>query len=529
MPYSLGRIGPFLSDRILITQTKEGAYSPHSANSCWDWILRVISWVYAPESYTDENRRTIQCFRQMIAPVGEARLQRICTRYGIDLAEMETKGTPLLSRTIAKISVGIEDVKTEDMEEAIRFAEENPSLLPPFFPEELCHVLRSVSAADQLNAKDFASLYAVLGNGANSFPLVPMAEIGGSAPTECWAWLFFDQFLADRERLILQAESPRDTFEVFAHNVAVRIMRRELEVGMLMRAPNSAEGTPQFYRVAAKLITGEGLVSYCFVPATADTDLRSIQFYRGTSTTPSEIDAFSSLLTDLEGQIGQTAWESSKIYRPFLTAVFGGMEIVAGHSLGSTLAQMDCVKNPHIRVAYLFSGPGLSGRKITQFNQRMQRADSEPIHLVINDAARDDLSAMGKVHLGFQSPDKVSITYRQYSGKMHRLKVHTALWHQQKYCGMEGGHNSDEMDAYLSHKTRFSFDWIREAFGSYFGRIFRLARDIFRWVVGSRTPAACGLEIGVYARSGELAQWRTRKFGPRQMTRAMADLYAGTL
>ncbi len=442
---------------------------------------------------------------------------------------MEANGSPLLSRTIAKISVGIEDVKTDDMEEAIKFAKENPSHLPPFFPEELCQALRSVSGADELSAKDFASLYAILGNAANSFPLAPLAQIGGSAPTECLAWLFFNQFLADRERVALQKQNPRDTFEIFAHNVAVRIMRRELEVGMLMPAPNRADGTPQFYRVAAKLITGEGLVSYCFLPATADTDLKSIQFYRGTSTTPAEIDAFSSVLTDLEGQIGQRAWESYKIYRSFLIAVLGGMEIVAGHSLGATLAQMDCVKNRHIRVAYLFSGPGLSDRKIAQFNERMQRAESQPIDLVITDAARDDLSAMGKVHLGFQSPDKVSITYRQYSGTMHRLKVHTALWHQQKYCGMEGGHNSDEMDAYLSHKTRFSFEWIREGFGSYFGPIFRLARDFFRWAFGSRTSAACGLEIGLYARSGQLAQWRTRKFTPRQMTRAMADLYAGGL
>lgn len=528
MIFRLGRIGPYLSDRIVIAPGKNGHFSPRIAGSCWDWLQRIVSWIYAPESYTDENRRTIQCFRQMIKPIGDAKLQRICNRYNIDLKEMEESGSPLLSRTIAQISVGIEDVDVVTMDEAIGTAKTHPDRLPPFFPDDLSLAMRQVSCSEELSAANFARLYDILGNPAKSFPLPPMAEINGSCPTECLAWLFFDQFLADRERLKLQKENPKVKFEVFAHNFSVRIMRREINAGTLIAAPNHANGTRQFYRVGAKLITGEGMVSYCLVPATQGSDLRPIRFYRGTSTTPAEVDAFSSFITNLGPQIGSTARKSAKPFEAVLRRYLPPMEIVAGHSLGSTLAQMETVKNPTIRRGYYFSGPGLTDEKIAAFNERMQRDDAAPVSLVINHAERDDLSVFGSKHLGYQAPDKVTITYRHYSAlqKIRRTGVHTMMWNNQKYYGIEGGHSSNELDQFLDHQSRCSLEWIRSSVGPYVAKVFRVIRDVFRWVFGSRTPALTGLEIGVYAQARDRRVWQKRLVKPHKVALAMENLAA---
>jgi len=524
MQYNLGRIGPYLSDRILITQN-QGAFTLRVAGSFWDWVRRVVSWIYAPASYTDENRRTIACFRKMIAPLGQARLQRICERYDINLIEMEKKGSPLLSRTIAHFSVALADPQIVDMEEARRQAQQNPALLPPFFCDELCKELQKVSCVEELSTANFAKLYTALSHGARSFPLPTLGSINGSAPTECLACLRFDRFTADRERLGLQADNWKQTYEEFAYNFCIRTMRREMDVGMIIPAPNRADGQRQFYRVAARLVTGEGLVSYCLVPATKDTDLKPIQFYRGTSTTPGELDFFSSIITDLDPQIGQTAWLSEKkVFRPLIQALLPDIEIVAGHSLGSTLAQMDLVKNPKIRKAFLFCGPALPLRKVTQFNQRMQKPESTPVELTIHAAQRDDLSAMGgDVHLGFEAPEKVSITYRQHSAMNHvsRFGVHTMLWHEQKFYGIEGGHHTKELDNVLDHRKNYSYEWLRAAVGPYLTRILRAIRDLCRRIFGSRTLQLRGLQIGTYERGPNGVQWTSRLIREEMAAKAM--------
>lgn len=525
MSYSLGRIGPYLSDRILVAPAKNGSFTIRRADSLWDWMMRIISWIYAPASYTDENRRSIQCFQRMLAPIGTERLQRICNRYNIDLAEMEKKGSPLLSRTIAKIGVGLADVDIVEIERAIASCKLPHSI--PIFSAELDAALQAVSCAEELSASDFAKLYDALGSAAKSFPLPNMPEINGSCPTECLAWFSFDQFLADRERLCLQAGHPKMNMDGFTRNVCLRAMRRLAPVGTLMPAPNRPDGTRQFYRIASRTITGKGFVSYVYVPATRDTDLKTIEFFRGTSTTPGEVDAFSSIITDFEEQIGNSARKSSKLYRPF-KVFLPPVEIVAGHSLGSTLAQREMIKNPDIRKGVFLSGPGgLTSKKIAQFNDRMRQEHSEPVTIEIDDANGDFLSAMGGLHLGYQAPEKVKILFRHFSAskKVNRLSVHTMVWDSQKYCGIEGGHSTERMDAYLNRKSRVSLDWIRETIGPFLVKIFQAIRDFCRWAICSRTLALQGLQIGTYETGPDGLHWKVRNIKPHQVTKAMAEMY----
>ena len=532
MELNLGRIGPYLSDRIVLATVEnpqKGTFSFRKANTWWDWLLRMISWIYSPEIYTEENRKTVRCFQEFLYnQVGKARIERIGNRYGIDFKEMERVGKPLLSRDIAKIVVGIQDVKTEDIEEAIQLAKKSYSEWPLWLSDGLRKALRSVGSADELNAENLARAYRELKRPSQSFSLPKLGEVRGGQPTELLACFYFDLFLNDRERLCLQQENPTDPYETFAHNFAARIMRREMAVGMLVPAPNHRDSkAPQFYRVAARLITGEGNISYCLVPATKDTDLKPIQFYRGTSVRCSEIDSSSSIITDLEKEIGETAWESAAIYRPLIKAYLPPMEIVSGHSLGSTLAQHDLVDNPSVRKAYLFNGPGLAEEKVQKFNQRMQQQTSQPIELYISDADRDDLSAMGKIHLGYEAPaKKVKIHYRQYRAKMWRSGVHTAVWDKVKaFYGFEGGYKREQLNAFLNHKDNGSFDWIRETIGPCLSKIFRVVRDFFRWIFGSRAADLRGLQIGVYEGAGWFTSghWTVRHIRPNEVTQAMAE------
>ncbi len=534
----LGRIGPYLSDRILISKTAPDVFSMRLANSWREWFMRIISWIYSPASYTEENRKTIRCFQEMLKPIGAERLQRICTRYNIDFAKMEKEGSPLLSRTIAKISVGLQDVTTMDMEEALAKAKEKPPQFPFWAPKSLQQVLVDTKTADELCAEDFAALVKALGYPAKSFLLEESCQINGGRPTEFFARFFFSQFLADRERLALQAKNPDITMAEFVDTMAVRHMRREMEVGMLVPAPNHAvTGAKQFYCVIAKLITGEGFVSYVFGPATRDTDLQTIEFFRGTSTNPAEVDMLSALITDMEPSLGDGAWSSSKIYRPLKKKYLPPIRIVAGHSLGSTLAQRAIVKNSDIREAYLKHGPGIPDQKIEQFNNRMARPESQPIKLNIQDGEKDDLSVMGNIHLGYNAPaEKVAIDFSIYSAahKAGRFSVHTMNWHDQPFCGMAGGHGTawtTYINNHLNHKSRVSLNWLREAVGPYLVRIFRLIRDFFRWAVGSRVRELRGLQLGVYQqvgvsrKSGPQYKWTVHHIKPQNATKAMAANY----
>lgn len=662
----LGRIGSCLSDRIVISTVQNSStgkeeFRPRIANSWWDWVLRIVSWIYSPASYTNENRKSIQCFRKMIEPIGEERLKRICNRYNIDLEKMEKEGSPLLSRTIAKIAVGVSDVDTVEMQRVIDLAHNQPSKLPsyishpPFekltsaekgrFEEELQKIekflkkteaqfktleirkkwphettrefetmiheilaqigkvqkisgrlsenisekqkalfakqletaktlfnkakaelrhgnfrksvpmtildrfetlvndgyiqilkvrqkmnstqllktLQKVQCANELSPKDFAELYDTLALPAKSFQLPEMPELNGSAPSEFLARFVPDQFLADRERLGLQAEHPRSPLEAVIHNICVRGMRRKMEVGMLIPAPNhSEEKHRQFWRVAAILVTGEGNVSILVDPATKGTDLEPIRFFRGTSTTPSEVDAFSSIITDLEPHIGTTAHKSGEPYEPVIKKYLPKTKKVAGHSLGSTLAQIATAKDPEIDEGWYWAGPGVADKYIEKFNDRMSQPDADPVTLRVRGAGLDDLSVMGSCHLGYKAPQKVKIDFRFYSAmkKTGRLGVHTMMWNDQKFYGMAGGHKRAEIDRYLNHKSLVSLEWLRKAVGPYLVKILRLIRDFLRYMLQPKTLAIRGLQMGLY----DQGQWKVYHIRPHQTSKAMANL-----
>jgi len=89
----------------------------------WDKLWGyVCSWM-SPEAFTDENRKTIKCFKKyLLDRVGKSRLKRICQSASVDLDKLETNGMPLTTRDVEKIIVLLKDVTVEDIQELIEAA-----------------------------------------------------------------------------------------------------------------------------------------------------------------------------------------------------------------------------------------------------------------------------------------------------------------------------------------------------------------------------------------------------------------------
>lgn len=566
MELNTGRLGTFLSDRLVIGNESEGIVSLRADNSFWGWLLRVISWICSPCGYSDENRRTINCVKTYLTDqLGAERLKRVCDRYDMSLDGLALSGSPLLSRDLAKIIVGIRDVKVEDIEdliqlakdeqmpwperisaglrdrlklainsedldsktfaqahqelsaladigrkdvsnetieEYIRYAKDASFSWPEQFSEELKTKLRKVETFQQLDQATYRELYTALG-GRNSVAYVAPIKtvLSGAQPSECGACYFFDPLLADRERLEIVEENAHDSFGTFIHNFVVRIIGREMDIGMLIPAPMRPDPTadkaeqkcPQFYRVSAKVISGEGMVAYLLMPATSDANLlasqsddpafdpevddgsgrlRPILFFRGTSTRPSAIDAASTMITDMERDLGRTAYESGKPHLAKLEKWFGKIPIAAGHSLGSTTLQYFLVENGAIREAYLFNGPGLPEGEVEKFNARMEGEEAKSLKLIIRQANTDIFATVGSVHLGFDAPSKVEVNYRKIYPKNQTAASYAHVHvpdKEHRILGIEGG----------------------------FGRVIRASQSVINSAASSAEPSAATSSVAI--------------------------------
>lgn len=413
------------------------------ANSFWDWCQRIISWIYSPASYSSENRRTISCFKKyLVDTLGGERLQKICTRYGLNLDAMEAKGSPLLSRDVAKIVIGAKNRSVGDCEVA----------LPWTVPDV-------------------------------------KVEITGR-PTEWLARLIYDPFLADRERLELMKGHPTAPFEVFIHNMAALVIKREMDVGTLIPAPNHPDGRAQFYYVSAKIITMEGMVSYIFHPATPNSNLEPIRLFRGTSPRNSEIDGISTLITDFEKHLGKTAYESGKEYESIIEEKLGSPTIEGGHSLGSALVQYRLANMNHIKKAYLFCGPGIPAAEVEKFNQK-----NNEVHLVIRHSMKDRIINVGGIHLGYQAPENVHIEFcKHHLSKKESPHVSVPGKGVHRYNGMQGGMSREESDIEFHHANKLK-EKVRSTLGPLLAHGLKKIRNLSRKCFSSRAKEQRGVKI----------------------------------
>jgi hypothetical protein len=366
------------------------------------WKKFMPYWL-TDSAYTNENRRAIQVFREsMVSLIGTERLGRICAHYSIDLDSMYIKGQSLNTRTVAHIFLGIKDVRVEDVQELAQEAKRGDKR--PWVSDGLYTALRGTASFKNLTPAIFAEAHQALATCVKTDAMIPLIQgpLSGAAKSS-WSGAF-NQFEVDRERLQLVAGHDKDDTETFIHNMSVRVIKRELNVGMLIPAPNG-----HFYRVAAKIVTGQGHVSYVCAPAVDGTELKTIRFFRGTSLRRGEIDAISSLITDSEVNLGQMAFRSGREYEAKLRKAIPNITVYAGHSLGAAIASKGLLYET-VEEAYLFNGPGLRFEEVAVFNQKRKK----PITLHIRHAEKDRVSNTGERHLGFEAKPAVTVDYARY-------------------------------------------------------------------------------------------------------------------
>lgn len=488
-------IGRWFGDRMVVAGSGEPLLRPVNDNLEWGkrWLGSFrTSLAGAPKDasslgyyYAEENRRALACFQAQAANrLGGARLARICARYGLDFEKKKTEGSPLYARDVAKIAIGARDVAVEDIEEELG-RESSPRAFGDLNAEELSQIRGRLSAALEADCK-----------------VPPIAGMLAGCASDWFARIRFDRFVADRERLQLcEPQIPGDLLErsmnVFVDNLAARVIKRDMELGTLVPAPRRADGVMQFYYAAAKLVTGQGMVSYIFLPATSDTHLPPLRCFRGSSFRFGETDSLSTMATDLEKDLGRLAYTSSLPYEPLIQRLFPQVSVEAGHSLGATLVQYRLANMDHIRLAYLCNGPGVPLSEALRFNANMRSHPNRQVQLVIHKATRDPIAKTGEIHLGWRAPENVDIEFLKYHSLACAGHPHVFVWGLEpsaKY-GIEGVMRP-QLEAECDHRNE-PLERIRRLFGAWISRILLLIRDLFRFLFPQYAPRS-GLEAGLF-------------------------------
>ncbi len=321
-------------------------------------------------------------------------------------------------------------------------------------------------------------------------------------PTELFARFFHDPFLADRERIQLCEVHPTiGKLHRFIHHMASLVIKRELDVGMLIPAPNRQDGVSQYYMVRGKLVTGEGMVSYILDPATADTNLPSLRLFRGTGARTSEIDGISSVITDFEKDLGRSAHESGLRYEAH---IHPKPAIEAGHSLGGNLVQWRAATLDHIREAYCFCAPGIPVEQVEAFNQK-----NRPLNLVIRQVEGDRPSRVGGAHLGWRYSRPVDFKVKKPVQKL-RYNPHVAVFGVENVAyTVNTVSTSEERDRRLYTRGNF-VEKVRSFIGPVAASALRKIRLISRALFSSRAQMEQGLQIGSF----QNGNWQVERFGP---------------
>ncbi len=457
----------FFSDRLVFDDTSPSKF--RIVSGFWEWVKRIVSWIYSPAVYSDENRRTVECFKSyLIDTLGENRLKRISSRYELDWEEM--KKSPLLSRDVAKIFIGSKCVSVEDVNESIQgdFSTLTSKALAT-------HIKELSSPFDQM------------------WKVADITKRIAGGPSEWLSRVFYDPFLLDREKLQLVKDHPKNSFEHFVHSMVARVIKREPDVGLLIPGPDHPKRFSQFYYVSGKLITGKGMVSYILHPAGSDTNLKPVRLFRGTSLRNSELDALSTVITDLEDDLGRTAYRSGKIFECVIQEMLGQAEIEGGHSMGATLVQHRLANMDHIREAYLYSGPGVKEKALIKFNEKNPK-----VRLVIRTASNDPLHKVGEAHLGYQAPSNVTVDFAKYRPIKETSipHAHAAVWEQESEYFEKVEIAPETRDKHLYHKNNLK-ERCRSCFGPLAAGPLACLRDLIRSVFScSRINTENGLKIG---------------------------------
>jgi len=460
-------------------------------------LVETSSW--EPYFSNPDNQRTWEWFRDtVIDHVGINRMGKITRRLEIDLA---ANSFPLTGRTVTKLIETTKIITKQEMKDAFSDVHFQAGWTERL-DENLRNAIMRANCLSQLDQKDFAAFYWAL-----THPFDDLFVIG--EVEETWMETIFGILSLIAERFV---HTPFERVRKFALGISKldRISIDELielvsvnasifeerEIGTLFPAPNDEEGCPQFYELAAKLVTGQGQVSLFLVPMSASSQLPYLRLVRGTTFSISGLDPINHFLTDLEEEIGRTGYESGLPYEEFIANMFNVQFHVAGMSIGGAIAQWIVAHHPE-RVSHLTTirAPGVPWHVQNTFNQRVQNLN-RPLPITTWTSHGDFVHYVGERRLGHDSPDNVPLDYREVRGRGIIPHMSAPLVIQQ-YPGFGGGHSQEEINDLLSQDEFPLLERVRQYAGRYIAvPIFKFINEMMKLFPENRTERMKGLYIG---------------------------------
>lgn len=331
-----------------------------------------------------ENRRTVQeYYNSLVAEWGTKRVHRAMARHAIDLCSMINKGEAIRAYQVNRITLGLAEFYEEDLVDCWERIQKvctkkmSFSECPARDREKivkLLHLQQNTPAAvteklietfKNCLEDTFETLPSCLQQFMKDVTLPTSAEIdllmqgkriegiiGGNAPT-VYSDFFHSYDIVDRERLqlyqkILNAETciSQESMELFFDEILAKgVVKKEMRAGMLVPTPfPDPASTPEHpisrhYVVKDRVMTGRSKFAYYL----EGRDLKDYLLYRSTSSSPSALDSFTGVLTDLNpfappGYLWKRNGEKQE--RALLFKNSNKTIRIVGHSLGGIQAQL---------------------------------------------------------------------------------------------------------------------------------------------------------------------------------------------
>lgn len=289
----------------------------------------------------NENRATLKrYYDELVEEWGEARITRALKRYNIDMDRMKRNGETLTPAHVNKITLGLADYHREDLISAwhrLTAFSEGKLAYHAIPRQELRKLERELkisfdtgpqAVAQLLQAKigvykeaSFKRLPEKLKAFVRNIAFVDERElelmfqgcriegpVNGGPPTEFDNWVHRNE-VVDKERLQLykkimthHPKIPEDKLEIFYDEILAKAMvKKEMPEDVYMPTPwkhISSDGTEagmKWYEVKKRIVTGRAKFAYYL----EGHRLKDRLVYRSTSSSPSALDSFTTVLTDL--------------------------------------------------------------------------------------------------------------------------------------------------------------------------------------------------------------------------------------
>ena len=364
----------------------------------------------------------------------------------VNFSEKLLSKSPLCSRDVAKVVTALKNVTCQDFDDLIQGVKKKEQWTR-FIPRRLREELLKVQNFRDLEADIFHEVYQRLKNPIKNLDVPSIQGRVTGVPTERLARSFHDQFLSKREDAALYEINPSYNQSEFEEVVVKRLISREKEVGDLIPAYRDSEGRQIYYRVAARIVTPQGFVSYDLIPAVKSMHVETMRVYRGSKFRAEGLTALSTLYTDLEPKIGKSAFESGEPYLRILPDCDKEM----GHSLGGVMVQYAAAKKP-VRKFIIHNSPGVPKEIFDQFMERV--GETTKVDIEVHHSKGDVVNTVGEYTLGYQQTPNpnLSVQFRRHYVRHPIGKRHT-LHSTEGVQGFQGGFSNGTggINKYLDH------------------------------------------------------------------------------